>query len=222
MSRRSQKPNPFLIVMVGVAGLFALFSSPGKQPPSPTPVPQSATSSPTLQVPQTIEPRNNAAVPPDQTAFHLYVRGHRVALRTEPNATAAILDRVDNGLEVQEIRREGGWVLVRHPITAKEGWVDARRLSITPPTEGDPEERKSPKKESVPKQVLAAAEIARLLIQQSIASYPGPCACPYQHDRRGHACGHRSAYSRPGGYAPLCYPQDITTAMVDAYRARSD
>jgi hypothetical protein len=209
-------------VMVGAAGLVALILSPGKQPPSPTPVPRSANPSPAQQVPQTIEPRNNAAVPPDPTAFHLYVRGHRVALRTEPNATAAILDRVDNGLEVQEIRREGGWVLVRHPITAKEGWVDARRLSITRPTEGVPEKHVSPKKEGVAKQVLTAAAIARLLIQESVASYPGPCACPYQHDRRGHACGHRSAYSRPGGYAPLCYPQDITTAMVDAYRARID
>jgi hypothetical protein len=150
------------------------------------------------------------------------VRGHHVAIRSEPNSKASILDRVDNGLEVQEIRRDGGWVLVRHPITAKEGWVDARRLSTSSPNEGAEEKRETQKKSTVPQQMLTAAAIARLLIQESIASYPGPCACPYQHDRRGHACGHRSAYSRPGGYAPLCYPNDVTTAMVEAYRTRSD
>jgi hypothetical protein len=36
--------------------------------------------------------------------------------------------------------------------------------------------------------------------------------------RNGRACGGRSAYSRPGGAAPLCYPTDVTAAMIDAYR----
>jgi hypothetical protein len=58
------------------------------------------------------------------------------------------------------------------------------------------------------------AQIKQRLIRQSIASYPGSCPCPYNTDRAGRRCGARSAYSRPGGYAPLCYPADVTPAMV--------
>jgi hypothetical protein len=74
-----------------------------------------------------------------------------------------------------------------------------------------------------PKLSLAApvqndAQIKQAIIQDSIASYPGPCACPYNLARNGSHCGRRSAYSRPGGYAPLCYASDISTEDVAAYR----
>lgn len=62
--------------------------------------------------------------------------------------------------------------------------------------------------------------VKQAIIQQSITAYNAtgqPCACPYQIDRAGHACGRRSAYSRPGGAAPLCYPQDVTPAMVSEW-----
>jgi hypothetical protein len=36
--------------------------------------------------------------------------------------------------------------------------------------------------------------------------------------RNGKLCGGRNAYSRPGGAAPLCYPTDVTPAMIEAYR----
>jgi hypothetical protein len=61
-------------------------------------------------------------------------------------------------------------------------------------------------------------EIKQELIRESIAAYPGTCACPYNVDRAGHNCGRRSAYSRPGGYAPLCYPIDVTKEMVEKYK----
>ena len=62
------------------------------------------------------------------------------------------------------------------------------------------------------------AEVKQRIIRQSIASYPGPCACPYNTDRAGRSCGRRSAYSRPGGFAPQCYPADVTQTEVDAWR----
>jgi hypothetical protein len=62
------------------------------------------------------------------------------------------------------------------------------------------------------------AQIRRELVRQSIASYPGSCPCPYSTDRAGRRCGGRSAYSRPGGYAPLCYPSDASPAQVAARR----
>lgn len=63
------------------------------------------------------------------------------------------------------------------------------------------------------------AQIKQKVIQESLASYPGSCPCPYSTDRAGHSCGGRSAYSRPGGYAPRCYASDVTAADVKSYRA---
>jgi hypothetical protein len=64
------------------------------------------------------------------------------------------------------------------------------------------------------------AELRKRMIEESIAGYDGPCACPYQRARNGSACGKRSAYDRDGGYEPLCYPSDISDEMVSAYRTQ--
>lgn len=63
-------------------------------------------------------------------------------------------------------------------------------------------------------------QIRLKLIRASIAGYSGSCTCPYNSDRAGRSCGARSAYSRKGGYAPLCYERDVTTRMIDEYRKR--
>lgn len=52
------------------------------------------------------------------------------------------------------------------------------------------------------------------MIRESTARYQGSCPCPYFRDRAGRSCGRRSAWSRPGGASPLCYPEDITADMV--------
>lgn len=60
-----------------------------------------------------------------------------------------------------------------------------------------------------------------MIVRESVASYLAsgrPCACPYNAMRNGASCGGRSAYSRPGGAAPLCYPSDVTAEMVAVYR----
>jgi hypothetical protein len=62
------------------------------------------------------------------------------------------------------------------------------------------------------------AQIKQRIIRESIAAYPGPCPCPYNVDRAGRSCGRRSAYSRPGGYAPICYPNDVSRAQVEEWR----
>jgi len=62
------------------------------------------------------------------------------------------------------------------------------------------------------------AQIRQTIIRQSIAAYPGPCACPYNVTRNGSACGGRSAYSRPGGHAPICYPRDVSQAQISDWR----
>jgi hypothetical protein len=62
------------------------------------------------------------------------------------------------------------------------------------------------------------AQVKQQIIRQSIAAYPGPCPCPYSVMRNGRSCGGRSAYSRPGGYAPICYPADVSEADLRAWR----
>ena len=68
---------------------------------------------------------------------------------------------------------------------------------------------------------LTDADIRSEIVRSSIASYKAtghPCACPYDSGRNGSSCGKRSAYTRPGGAAPLCYPKDISDAQVAEWR----
>lgn len=71
---------------------------------------------------------------------------------------------------------------------------------------------------SVAAESLSDNAIRERIVQESIAAYPGSCPCPFNVDRAGHACGARSAFSRPGGRAPICYARDVTQEQVDAYR----
>ena len=66
---------------------------------------------------------------------------------------------------------------------------------------------------------MSDAEIARTMIGKDLAAYFGPCPCPYNTMRNGRACGSCSAYSRPGGYSPICYDRDVTPAMMREYRS---
>jgi hypothetical protein len=62
------------------------------------------------------------------------------------------------------------------------------------------------------------AEIRQEIIRESIAAYSGNCPCPYNIASNGSRCGGRSAYSRPGGASPKCYPADVSAAEVAARR----
>lgn len=65
---------------------------------------------------------------------------------------------------------------------------------------------------------LSDTEIRQRIIAESISSYPGNCPCPYNSARNGSSCGRRSAWSRAGGATPICYPNEISKAQVDAWR----
>jgi hypothetical protein len=71
-------------------------------------------------------------------------------------------------------------------------------------------------------EVLTDAAVIALIIAGSIAAYKAmgrPCACPEDFMRNGRICGGNSAWSRPGGFKPLCYAKDVSPAMIAAYRA---
>jgi hypothetical protein len=61
-------------------------------------------------------------------------------------------------------------------------------------------------------------EIKKTIVEQSIANYPGHCPCPYNLASNGSKCGKRSAWSKAGGYAPMCFPDDVTPAMILQWR----
>ena len=65
---------------------------------------------------------------------------------------------------------------------------------------------------------LTDAQIRDLLVQRSIASYSIPCPCPESLNSRGDPCGANSAYARRGSNRPLCYPSNVTDAMVRRFR----
>jgi hypothetical protein len=64
-------------------------------------------------------------------------------------------------------------------------------------------------------------QIRRQIIQHNVDAYLAtghPCACPYNLVRNGSSCGARSAYSRPSGASPLCYPSDVSDRMVSDWK----
>ncbi len=76
-------------------------------------------------------------------------------------------------------------------------------------------------KEQVPDARLVDEQVKQQIIQESIESYPGNCPCPYNLARNGSRCGKRSAWSRAGGSAPICYKEEITDEMVSEWRGRA-
>lgn len=214
--------------IIALAVIFGMFM-PGKKddPPKPeptsyavaswtTPAATSTASAPTSP-PEVARTSVRAPSPPPATAYpRLIIRGHDVPMRAEPAPKARIVDKVPQGLAVEEVERADGWVKVRHPVTTAQGWVKAsltRAVGIE--DQAKPEVAKT--KPSVGP-ALATSVVKARIIAASRADYPGNCACPDDRDKRGHRCGGRSAYSRPGGYAPLCYPSDVSAEMVAEYR----
>src|SRR3546814_14861477 len=65
---------------------------------------------------------------------------------------------------------------------------------------------------------LNDAQVRQRMIDDSIRNYRGNCPCPYNLASNGSKCGKRSAYSKPGGASPLCYPEYINDQAVRAWR----
>lgn len=150
------------------------------------------------------------------------VSGNRVAFRQGPSTTYRIIDRFDRGRRVQQLENQGEWSQVRDQITQREGWMASRFLSERLDVTSDTRAKSPPKPKQVPRSlpVVSTSAIIQRIIAESIAAYPGSCPCPYNTDRGGRRCGKRSAYSKPGGYAPICFSQDVTEAMIAAARQR--
>ncbi|WP_202625040.1 hypothetical protein [Cronobacter malonaticus] len=69
---------------------------------------------------------------------------------------------------------------------------------------------------------LSDDQVKEQIIQESIDDYSGNCPCPYNTMRNGRACGGRSAWSREGGYSPICYKREVTAEMIREWRERNE
>lgn len=166
-------------------------------------------------------PEQPPARPASEAEELLYVSGTRVAFRTGPSTQNPVIDRFDSGRSVLLVERSDDWARVRDQLTQRDGWIAARFLSTERKrrdSSGGLNENYSSPDKPVPS--IPDSVIIQRIIAASVASYPSSCACPYSTDRGGRRCGKRSAYSKPGGYAPICYPDDVTTAMIAAFRSQ--
>lgn len=77
-----------------------------------------------------------------------------------------------------------------------------------------------PLQESLARTPLNDAQIKQKIIAESIAAWPGNCACPFNVARNGSHCGKRSAWSRPGGYSPICYADEVSAQMIETWREK--
>jgi hypothetical protein len=172
---------------------------------------------PTSPSTTTVSPRGETARAPNYAEIRTkFVSGSGVALRGAPSPKSQIVDRLDRGRKVDLLQSEAQWSRVKDVLTQKEGWVATKFLQDDNPKKE--EISKPPESKSKPPPTPSPTIIIQRIIAESVASYPGTCACPYSTDRRGRRCGNRSAYSKPGGYAPVCFAQDVTKSMIEAYR----
>lgn len=85
-------------------------------------------------------------------------------------------------------------------------------------TQADPQPQKAPARPPAP---MTDAQAIAAIMRNSLVGYPGNCPCPENRMANGRRCGATSAWSRPGGYKPICYAREVTPAMIEAYRART-
>lgn len=169
------------------------------------------------QTPVTPTPNVPTTVVQAPEIQYLYVTGSSVNQRVGPNTTQSIIGQLERGTRVRLVQRDRGWNEIVSPLG--NGWMFSDYLSTSRPTMVATQPRPNTRQVAVP----SSAEIRNAkdeIIRQSIASYAGSCPCPYNRDRAGRRCGGRSAWSRPGGYSPICYESDVSASRVDSYFAR--
>lgn len=148
-----------------------------------------------------------------------YVTAGSLNVRASPSTQAMILHKLARGAEVGLTGAEGDWTQIAL-ADGSTGWVSTRFLDGDPPAAAA--EAVPPKKlvQEPAAPAIDRSAIVRALIAESQAAYPGNCPCPENRMRNGRRCGGNSAWSKGGGYSPLCYPSDVTEAMIQRHLAR--
>lgn len=224
---RSRKPNlwPVIVVVFGLVIAFNVFGSKtpatnqnvAAGPPAaisiPTPSPVVVPSSGRTTLPAT--PSTAPAPAPAAIPEVRFVTASSLNVRSAPSTSGNILSSASNGQQLTVLGRESGWLRIQTD-TGSEGWVSEQFTSASRPAPvatPRPQALLSP-----PAQTVNRDAIIQKIIERSIRNYSGNCPCPYNTMRNGRSCGGNSAYSKPGGRSPICYPGDVTEAMIAAFR----
>jgi hypothetical protein len=129
-------------------------------------------------------------------------------LRTSPSRYGQVLLTLPAGEVVYQFRRYESWSQVNVASLNVTGFVATHYLSEDCIPGG-----------GLTRKSLERLQVVSILIVNSLGSYNENCPCPYNVDRGGRSCGGRSAYARPGGRSPLCYPSDVTSAQIERFRS---
>lgn len=183
---------------------------------------QSVPTPASLPAPQSA-PTDARSVPrsPPPAPVEVFVTGSVVNIRAGPGTTHPVVWKARAGTKLFLQNQSGDWSQVsgNSPNGPISGWIASRYLSATRPATQPVAATQPARQVAVPTtRELNAARAD--IIRQSIAAYPGTCACPYNRDSAGRRCGGRSAWSKPGGYSPICYDSDISAARLESYLAR--
>ncbi len=150
-----------------------------------------------------------------------FVTANKLNVRSKPSTSATIVSRLSYGARITVVSENPqSWLEISLSSGAK-GWVFGKYVSADKPVSTNLTTATAPRERTI--SAPSSAEVRKattVLIQQSIASYAGSCPCPYNRDRGGRRCGKRSAWSKPGGYSPICYDSDVTKGRLDSYFAR--
>lgn len=131
--------------------------------------------------------------------------GAQINVRAEPSQRATAINYGYAGDLVTLLKESPGedglgWYEVRFDGTGVTGWVRSdfvtRDLMDAPAVIS---ESAAPSPSAPP--VAGSTAPVR-------SAYTGTCDCPYDLKSNGELCGAGSAYSRPGGRAPICYVND--------------
>lgn len=141
----------------------------------------------------------------------MYVDASSLRVRAGPTINTKQVWNLKRDQAVSTYQREGDWVFVKGERFS--GWVHGGYL-----TPNKAKREAQPVQQAKPK--LSNQKIINILISRSLGQYRRNCPCPYNSASNGSRCGKRSAYSRPGGASPLCYPSDISRGMIADYRSR--
>jgi SH3-like domain-containing protein len=208
MARRPGRSAGWLVLLILIGGGYNLLvhlSEP--QAPVERAVP---TPGPSRQT----EPASAPTVKPKL----LYVAANSLNVRASPSVGSEVLLTASRGTQVLAVSQSNGWYEVQLS-NGSTGWMSADYLSDVAPA-AQAEIATQPTPVPTPTRQVDRGAAIKAIIAESLQYYSGSCPCPYNRDRGGRSCGARSAYSKPGGASPLCYPADVTEAMIANYLAR--
>lgn len=223
------KNRGLLWMCLFVAGAYVLNSPNRDVPKIATPEPSIAfKTGPSVTPPTPHEPETTGDIQPFaenlNSGRRMYVGASKLNVRSAPGVDQLSAGMLSRGGEVLVLEVREGWARIRTPDGKLNGWVSSNFLQkqrpvLAPAAPAFTEPNALPVLVK-PKKDVNRAAVVQEIIAFSIQTYSGRCPCPYNTMRNGRRCGGNSAYSRPGGRSPICYPEDVTNAMIEQWVAR--